>query len=104
MKYTPVRVFISSLRMFVVSLLLLGFGINAQADTSTTDGTTPSNLTPGAPAGSYKIDGFANVNLFNGNLDFHLPLSDIAGRGGARAALMLPLENGSASCRERVQI
>jgi len=41
--------------------------------TSNTDGSTPLSLTPGAPAGSFALSGFDNVNLFNGNLNFHLP-------------------------------
>src|SRR5437868_1043086 len=79
-------------RTLALGLLLMGSASMAAADTSTTDGSTPSNLTPGAPAGSYKLDGFGNVNLFNGNLDFHLPLSEVVGRGAARAPLALPIE------------
>src|SRR5262245_9949154 len=48
-----------------------------------TDGTTPLGLTPGAPAGSYALSEFENLNLFNGNLNFSLPLTRVGGRGGA---------------------
>src|SRR6266851_5790441 len=41
---------------------------------------TPLAMTPGAPAGSYALSGFDNVNLYNGNLNFSLPLLKIGGR------------------------
>ncbi len=65
-------------------LFLLAIGARAQ---SVTDGATPSGLAPGSPAGSYALSGFENVNLYNGNLDVHLPLLTIGGRGEAVAAV-----------------
>jgi RHS repeat-associated protein len=59
---------------------------------SSTDGLTPPSLTPGSPAGSYSLTDFENVNLFNGNLNFHLPLVKIGGRGAAQTALVLKVE------------
>src|SRR5713226_9564998 len=59
---------------------------------SVTDGTTPGALTPGAPAGSYALSGFDNVNLFNGNLNFNLPLDIVGGRGGVRVPISLFFE------------
>lgn len=53
------------------------------------DKVTPSGMTPGSPAGSYALSGFDNVNLFNGNLNFRLPLLGIGGRGGAGYQIML---------------
>jgi len=53
---------------------------------------TPLALTPGAPAGSYALSGFDNINLFNGHLNFHLPLLTVNGRGGARSQLTLAIE------------
>ncbi|HEU4713078.1 MAG TPA: RHS repeat-associated core domain-containing protein [Pyrinomonadaceae bacterium] len=47
---------------------------------------------PGAPAGSYPLSGFDNVNLFNGHLNFSLPLMQIGGRGSAGYTMMLPIE------------
>jgi RHS repeat-associated protein len=79
-------------RAVAACLVLLISAAGVMADTSSTDGSTPSNLTPGAPAGSYELDGFSTVNLFNGNLNFHLPLADVLGRGSAQAALMLPID------------
>ena len=61
---------------FPMTLLFLTFG-GAAAQTGTksaTDGTTPLGMTPGAPAGSYALSGFDNVNLYNGHLNFSLPL------------------------------
>ena len=46
---------------------------------SPADGKTPLGLSPGAPAGSYALSGFENVNPYNGNLNFHLPLIGIGG-------------------------
>ena len=66
--------------IFIV-LALLSFGVSAQ--TSNTDGATPAGLSPGAPAGSYSLTGFENVNLYNGNLNVSLPLLAVGGRGSA---------------------
>ncbi|MDQ3802234.1 MAG: discoidin domain-containing protein [Acidobacteriota bacterium] len=65
---------------------------DAAAAQSNTDGTTPAAITPGAPAGSYALSGFDNINLFNGNLNFSLPLLNVRGRGGAQHTVTLPVE------------
>ncbi len=57
-----------------------------------TDGATPSGLAPGAPAGSYALSGFDNVNLFNGHLNLQLPLVGVGGRGAAGYRMTLPVE------------
>jgi RHS repeat-associated protein len=79
----------------LLTLLILGLFLATQAtaDTSSTDGTTPPVLTPGAPGGSYALSGFDNINLFNGNLNFGLPLLQVSGRGEAQYTVMLPIEN-----------
>ena len=59
---------------------------------SLTDAMTPSGLTPGTPAGSYALSDFDNVNFYNGAMNFHLPLHQVAGRGGAGYTMMLPIE------------
>jgi YD repeat-containing protein len=84
--------FLSPGRYLMLSLLLLLLIQIAQAQSSVTDGTTPSGLSPGAPAGSYSLSGFENVNLFNGNLNFHLPLIRAGGRGAVNYALPLTIE------------
>ena len=55
-------------------------------------GWTPIAQQPGAPAGSYALSGFDNINLFNGHLNFRLPLMKVGGRGKAGYEMMLPIE------------
>ncbi|MCA1614954.1 MAG: hypothetical protein LC795_15150 [Acidobacteria bacterium] len=74
------------------ALLLLASGAWAQTSNST-DGTTPPGLTTGAPAGSYGLSGFENVNLYSGNLNFHLPLVRVGGRGSAQAGSYLSIDS-----------
>jgi RHS repeat-associated protein len=62
------------------------------ANTTATAGWTPLALQPGAPAGSYALGDFDNVNLFNGHLNFRLPLMRVGGRGRAGYTMMLPIE------------
>jgi len=57
------------------------------------DGATPKMTQPGAPAGSYSLSGFENVNLFNGNLNFNLPLVKIGGRGKAQSSVNLSIDS-----------
>jgi hypothetical protein len=59
---------------------------------SVTDGSTPLALTPGSPAGAFALSGFDTVNLYNGNLNFRLPLLTISGRGEAATGLTLAIE------------
>jgi RHS repeat-associated protein len=80
-------------RLAGVILMSVWLFANSQAQTtSPTDGSTPLGLAPGAPAGSYALSGFDNVNLYNGNLNFRLPLAHINGRGSAGYTMMLPIE------------
>jgi RHS repeat-associated protein len=65
---------------------------NGQTVTTPTDGQTPLGIEPGAPAGSYALSGFDNINLFNGKLNFQLPLLQIGGRGNAKMTMTLPIE------------
>jgi len=61
---------------------------------------TPSGITPGAPAGSYDLSGMESINLFNGNLDFHLPLLSLDGRGSAVRSMMVSLNTKKWRVRE----
>jgi len=73
-------------------LLLVLLTGSASAQTShATDGTTPLGLSPGSPSGSYALNGFDNINLFNGNMNVTLPMLHIDGRGGAQTTMMLAL-------------
>ena len=62
------------------------------AQSKPTDGGTPLGLQAGAPAGSYSLGGGDNVNLYNGALNYTLPLLSIGGRGGAGHSIVLPFE------------
>src|SRR5262245_39729923 len=78
-------------RTTLVTLLLLFISISAIAQSST-DGATPSGLTPGSPTGSYPMSDFDVINLYNGTLNFRLPLYRVAGRGGAGYPITLHVE------------
>lgn len=62
-------------RGLLCALLLFLLAMKIVAQQSATDGATPLALSPGTPAGSYPLSGFDNVNLYNGSLNFQLPLS-----------------------------
>ena len=78
----------------VLSMLCFSLSASGQIVTTTTsitDGRTPSGIEAGTPAGSYPLTGFDNVNIYNGNLNFHLPLLEISGRGSANMTITLAL-------------
>jgi YD repeat-containing protein len=79
-------------RSVLVLIVLTSAVLNVRSSTSATDGATPSALQPGAPAGSYALSGLDNINLFNGNLNFRLPLTAIVGRGEIGSSVTIPLE------------
>jgi RHS repeat-associated protein len=80
-------------RLFFTALLLALMTTASRAQTSATDGATPAGLKPGAPAGSYSLSGFDNVNLYSGNLNFQMPLLGIGGRGGAGMTVTLKIDS-----------
>jgi RHS repeat-associated protein len=75
-------------RLVLAFLAALTLSHAAHAQSSTTTARSP-----GAPAGSYKLGDADTVNLFNGNLNYYLPLADVGGRGEARAELGVVIEN-----------
>src|SRR5262249_48216047 len=75
-----------------LSILLISRSQAQTTSTSSTDGSTPLGLSPGAPAGAYALSGFDNINPYNGNLNFRLPLLQIGGRGGAQYAITLAID------------
>src|SRR6266436_2343156 len=77
----------------VCGLVFLLLPVSQARAQSATDGMTPSGLSPGAAAGSYGLSGFDNVNLYNGNLNFSMPLLGIGGRGGAQTQTRLTLDS-----------
>jgi RHS repeat-associated protein len=82
---------VRSLTGITVVFVMLAVTAGGQSGTLT-DGQTPLGLEPGAPAGSYALSGLDNINLFNGNLNFRLPLMQIGGRGEAQMTMSLPIE------------
>jgi RHS repeat-associated protein len=58
----------------------------------TTDGYTPADAKTGASVGRAQLDDFESVNLFNGALNFSLPLVTFGGRGDASFTVKLPIE------------
>ncbi|MDQ3804282.1 MAG: hypothetical protein M3416_10675 [Acidobacteriota bacterium] len=78
-------------RLPACAALLLVFAAAAVGQ-SATDGSTPPGLAPGSPAGSYALSGFDTVNLYNGSLNFRLPLLKIGGRGQAGYPVTLHVE------------
>src|SRR5947199_482155 len=81
-------------RTFVAALLLMlaaggALAQSANPASSTTSAMTPSGMSPGSPAGAYALSGFDNVNLFNGNFNFRLPLLTVGGRGSAGYTMTL---------------
>src|SRR5689334_6732375 len=78
-----------------VSIFILVSAVLANAQTSPVDGITPQGIAPGSPSGSYSLSGFDSINPYNGNLDFHLPLLNINGRGDARTIMMLAINSKS---------
>src|SRR5437764_321695 len=69
--------------------LLLLTGFTAAQVVKTTAGSTASGFAPGSPDGSYALSGFDNINLYNGNLNFRLPLLQVGGRGATGYTAML---------------
>jgi len=85
----------SSIFVIVATFTCLGFLENpifAQTRETTTDGSTPLGIAPGTPSGSYPLSDLDTVNLYNGGLNFSLPLLKIAGRGGAGYTMIVKIE------------
>src|SRR4030095_15400119 len=79
-------------RSFFIALLWMPLAAIANAQASVTDSSTPLGLAPGAPAGSYALSAVDNINYFNGNLNFRLPLVSVGGRGDAGYTMTLPID------------
>lgn len=84
----------------LVLLLFLSTASSGQTTLTTTDKMTPSGIAPGAPAGSYPLSGMESINLYNGNLDFRLPLLSLDGRGSAVRNMTLSLNTKKWRVRE----
>ena len=77
--------------VFALLFVIGAFAISVCAQ-STIDASTPPGQSPGAPAGSFALSGFDNVNLFNGNLNFSLPVTRMGGRGEVGYNVTLTVE------------
>jgi RHS repeat-associated protein len=66
---------------------------SAQSVQRITDGSTPLAVSPGSPLGAYSLSDFDSVNLYNGSLNFRLPLVKIAGRGSAGYTMIMRIEH-----------
>ncbi len=87
------RFFLSRTITFLSALFFLIAAVGqANAQYDRTAGVTPSLLTPGTPAGTYPLDGFDTVNLYNGNMNFSLPILTIKGRGSVSHTINLRIE------------
>src|SRR5882724_5868287 len=87
--------------LLVASLVALFGNIGSAQTTSATDGSTPLAISPGAPIGSYPVSGFESINSYNGNLNFHLQVLGIGGRGGAQTGSFLELDNKDWTVKHR---
>ena len=86
--------FTHTLRSLALTSTLVLFAFTTvSAQQQATDGATPLGLSPGAPAGSYPLSDFEDVNLFNGTLNFALPLVKIGGRGEAGYSLTMRIDH-----------
>jgi RHS repeat-associated protein len=59
---------------------------------SVTDGSTPTAIAPGSPAGSYSLSGIDTVNLYSGKVNLLIPIHTISGRGKAGYTMTLPIQ------------
>ena len=78
-------------KLVLAIALIPSFSFTASAQNAL-DARTPPGQSPGDPAGAYSLSGFDNVNLFNGHLNFRLPLLSVSGRGSVSYVSALPIE------------
>jgi hypothetical protein len=80
-------------RVLLVLPMLILFTLAGSAGAqSPLDNGAPMGLAPGSPEGSYALSGFETVNLYNGSLNFDLPLVHAGGRGTAGYTLQLLIQ------------
>lgn len=97
---------IISFRRLCIGILACVFTLllhNTAGAQKITDGSTPLGVSPGAPTGSYSLSDFDSVNLYNGSLNFRLPLVKISGRGGAGYTMVLRIEKKWLVDKEQAQ-
>lgn len=81
--------------ILIAGLLLTGTSILLSQSSTQTDsvfeGTTPTGLAPGSPAGSSAISQIERYSPFSGTLNPAIPLYQVGGRGEATLNLMWPI-------------
>jgi RHS repeat-associated protein len=77
------------LRLCASLVLIVGYFLSAIAGPV---GMTPLAVTAGSPAGSINLSEMENINLFNGQLSFAMPLLTIGGRGRVSHTITLPIQ------------
>jgi len=94
--FTDVKMFTPVMKALcaILAMVILPVAKATAQSRTPTDGYTPTGMATGAPAGSYPLSGFDNINLFNGHLSIDLPLLQIGGRGGAGFQLRRPVDRG----------
>lgn len=85
------RILLKCRRQSFPLLLLLSLAVLSPSSARGQSSTSTAR-TPGVPAGSYHLGDADAVNLFNGNLNYHLPLLNVGGRGEAHAELGVVIE------------
>lgn len=80
---------IHTVNAVLITIIFAFFMFSEVKAQGSTDGSTPLGLAPGSPAGSYPLTDFDVINLYNGGLNFRLPLYQIAGRGNASYPITL---------------
>ena len=83
--------FISAKHVASAALLVVLISASALAQMPN-DGATSKGNQPGAPVGSYPLTDFEHINLYNGNVNFSLPLLQVGGRGAAKTSINLTLD------------
>ncbi len=81
-----------SIKAVIITAFLLA-GCGSVFTQTRAEGMTPKMAEPGSPVGSYSLSGFETVNLFNGNLNFNLPLIKAGGRGKSRYSMNLNIDS-----------
>lgn len=77
----------------LLSILLIVLTSTITFAQNSTAGASPGALAPGAPAGSFALSDFDNVNPANGNLNYNMPLVKVAGRGSVGHTISLVIDN-----------
>lgn len=76
----------------VWSLILLFTAGNAFSQYAS-DGQKSKGFEGGAPAGSYSLSDFEHINLYNGNLNFNMPLAALGGRGNMLSPVTIAIDS-----------